>query len=306
MTEARPIAALPIELAPPDISPWRRGNRGVDFVHVLDSGRPGPNVMLQALTHGNELCGALALVHLFEQGVAPVRGTLTLVFANVDAYARFDPADPHPSRFADEDLNRVWADEVLFGARDSSELRRARALQPFVDAADLLLDIHSMSVPADLLIDTGQAAGLRMIERGGFGDPASPKRALLIECGQHWESAAEDVAIDTLMRFSAHTGVVDRDWALARTRRVAPPKQQVVRVTEGVVARSMAFEFLVPVVGLGVVQQAGTPIARDGDHTWLAPYDNTVLVMPSLAHLKPGSTVARLGRFEPVETLKSG
>ena len=153
MTEARPIAALPIELATPDITPWRRGNRGVDFVHVLDSGRPGPDVLVQALTHGNELCGALALVNLFEQGVAPVRGTLTLVFVNVDAYARFDPADPHPSRFADEDLNRVWADEVLFGARDSSELRRARALQPFVDAAALLLDIHSMSEPCRPLID---------------------------------------------------------------------------------------------------------------------------------------------------------
>jgi predicted deacylase len=163
-----------------------------------------------------------------------------------------------------------------------------------------------LGVPADLLLDTGQAAGLRMIERGGFGDPAGPKRALLIECGQHWEAAAQEVAIDTLMRFLAHTGVVARDWALARTRLSPPARQQVVRVTEGVVARSMAFEFLVPLVGLSVVQRAGTPIARDGDHTWFAPYDNTVLVMPSLAHLAPGSTVARLGRFEPVQALQPG
>ena len=68
----------------------------------------------------------------------------------------------------------------------------------------------------------------------------------------------------------------------------------------------MAFEFLVPLLGLGVVERAGTPIARDGDHTWLAPYDNTVLVMPGLAHLKPGSTVARLGRFAPIEALQPG
>ena len=89
--------------------------------------------------------------------------------------------------------------------------------------------------------------------------------------------------------------------------RVAPPAgQQVVRVTEGVVACSMSFEFLVPIVGLGVVPQAATPIARDGDHTWFAPYDNTVLVMPGLAHLAPGSTVVRLGRFEPVEALQPG
>jgi hypothetical protein len=50
--------------------------------------------------------------------------------------------------------------------------------------------------------------------------------------------------------------------------------------------------------GLGVVERAGTPIARDGDHLWLAPYDDTVLVMPSTAHLRPGTTMVRLGRYE--------
>ena len=29
-----------------------------------------------------------------------------------------------------------------------------------------------------------------------------------------------------------------------------------------------------------------------------APYDNTVLVMPSLAHVKPGTTMVRLGRYD--------
>jgi predicted deacylase len=164
-----------------------------------------------------------------------------LAFANVAAFERFDPAAPHASRCVDEDLNRVWADDVLFGPRDSAELRRARELQPFVDAADLLLDIHSMTepcrplmvcgtqdknaafarqlgTPGDLLIDTGHPAGLRMVERGGFGDPASPRKALLVECGQHWERAATDVAIDTLVRFLHLTGVVDAVWAAARTR----------------------------------------------------------------------------------------
>ena len=121
-----------VELQAPDISGWRQGNTGVDYVHLFDSGRPGPTVMLQALTHGNEICGALALCYLFGQAVQPRRGRLILAFANVAAYARFDPADPHPSRCVDEDLNRVWADEVLFGLRDSVELRRARELQPFL------------------------------------------------------------------------------------------------------------------------------------------------------------------------------
>ncbi|MBC8119739.1 MAG: succinylglutamate desuccinylase/aspartoacylase family protein, partial [Burkholderiaceae bacterium] len=219
----------PVEVQPIDISHYKNGNTGVDFVHVFNSGRAGPTVMLQALTHGNEFCGAYAVDYLLREKIIPSAGKLIVAFANIDAYARFDFDDPDASRYVDEDYNRVWGDDVLFGARDSAELRRARKLQPFVDAADFLLDIHSMhepcrpimvcgmvdkhatfarqvGVPADLLLDTGHPAGLRMRDRGSFSDPASPRTALLIECGQHWEKSAVDVAIDTMLRFLAAAG----------------------------------------------------------------------------------------------------
>ena len=310
-----------IELAAPDIDRWQRSNTGVAWVHRFESGREGPQVMVQALTHGNEICGAIALDWLLQQGFRPQRGTLVVAFANVEAYAAFDPADPFASRCVDEDFNRVWGDDPLFGKRDSVELRRARQLQPFVDAADVLLDIHSMGepcrplmvcgtvdknaqlarelgVPADLLIDTGHPAGLRMIERGGFADPASPRRALLIECGQHWERAAAEVAIDTLVRFLGLTELADRAWVQAHARLPLPAVQRLIRVTEAVVAKSPGFRFLVPTEGLAVIDKAGTPIAQDGEHVWTAPYDRCVLVMPGTHNLKPGGTAVRLGRFE--------
>ena len=264
----------PVEVQPIDIAHYKHGNTGVDFVHVLDSGRPGPTVMLQALTHGNEFCGAYAIDYLLREKIKPSAGKLVIAFANVDAYARFDFDNPDASRYIDEDYNRVWADEVLHGARDSAELRRARKLQPFVDAADLLLDIHSMhepcrpimvcgmvdkhaafarkvGVPADLLLDTGHPAGLRMRDRGSFNDPASPRTALLIECGQHWEKSAVDVAVDTMLRFLAAAGSVPSSSVASRLR-ITPPKQQrVIRVTEAVVAKSMNFEFVVPTRRLG-------------------------------------------------------
>ncbi len=311
----------PIEVRPPDITAYRASPSGVDYVHVFDSGQPGPTVMLQALTHGNEFCGAHALIEVLESGIRPQVGRLFVAFANVEAFAGFDFDDPDASRYVDEDYNRVWADTVLDGPRDSAELRRARALRPFVDAADYLLDLHSMhepgrpimvcgmvdkhltlarkvGMPADLLIDTGHPAGLRMRDRGGFNDPASSKQALLIECGQHWEKRAVDVARDTTLRFLAATGIVAFDRIAARLTVTLPAGQRVVRVTEPVVARSMAFEFLVPIEGLGIVPRTGTPIARDGDKVWAAPYDNTVLVMPSMRHLKPGNTQVRLGRYD--------
>jgi predicted deacylase len=62
-----------IEIAAPDISRYRSGNAGADYVQVLDSGKPGPNVMVQALTHGNEYCGAIAVDFLFRERVAPLK-----------------------------------------------------------------------------------------------------------------------------------------------------------------------------------------------------------------------------------------
>ena len=311
----------PIEISPPDIKPYRTGNTGVDYVHVIDSGKPGPNVMVQALTHGNEFCGAIALKLLFDEKIKPEKGKLTLAFANVAAFERFDFDDPDRSRYIDEDLNRVWGDDQLEGSRDSAELRRARQLRPFVDAADYLLDLHSMTepcrpimvcakseksaafsrrvgVPGDLLIDTGHPSGLRMIERGAFNDPASPRTAVLIECGQHWEKSAADVAVDTLFRFLAATGAVDASICKTHFRLAPPAVQKTIRVTEAVVVKSQGFKFPYLFKGLEVIPKAGTVVATDGGTIWKTPYDDCVMVMPSLAHANPGTTVLRLGRYD--------
>src|SRR5262245_3413654 len=310
-----------IEIQPPDISGYRQGNTGVDHVHALDSGSAGPTVMVQALTHGNEFSGAIAMDFLFREKVKPARGKLILAFANVAAFSRYDVNDPDRSRYIDEDYNRVWAEEVIRGPRQSAELKRARELLPFVDAADYLLDLHTMTepcrpimvcgmldkgagfarrvgTPEDLLIDTGHPAGLRMRDRGGFGDPASPKNALLIEAGQHWEKSSVDVAIDTTLRFLKTTGALDAAWVDARLKLHPPERQRVVRVTEPVTAASTAFRFAKPWKGLEIIPDAGTVIATEGEKVWRTPYNDCVLVMPSTAHVKPGNTMVRLGRYE--------
>jgi predicted deacylase len=319
-----------IELQAPDLRRWADGNTGTPFVWSFDSGVAGPHAMVQALTHGNEICGAIALDRLLaDQAQWRVqRGRLTLVFGNLEAFARWDPAEPDRSRYVDEDFNRVWADEALSGPRDSVELRRARALRPFVDAADLLLDLHSMGepceplmvcgttgrggdkgvalsrrlgVPGVLLVDTGHPSGLRMIERGDFADPAHPRTAVLIECGQHWEAAAAEVAHDTLLRFLAHAGVLAEGYLAARLQalgRPPAPRQRLLRVTEAVVARSTGFRFVRPFRGLEVLAKAGEAIATDGELRLHAPFDDTVLVMPSVTPPKVGATMVRLGRYE--------
>ena len=75
-----------------------------------------------------------------------------------------------------------------------------------------------------------------------------------------------------------------------------PPAQKFIRVTEAVTARTTDFHFVRPFTGLEIVSQGGTVIAHDGEAAVRTPYDECVLVMPSL-RLYPGQTAVRVGRF---------
>lgn len=77
-----------VELKAPDITPYRKGNTGIPYATTFRAAAPGPHVMVNALVHGNELCGAIALDTLFKADIRPRRGTLTFSFANVAAYER--------------------------------------------------------------------------------------------------------------------------------------------------------------------------------------------------------------------------
>jgi predicted deacylase len=310
-----------VELSPPDISAYKRGNTGIDYITTFDSGKAGPHIMLNAITHGNELCGAMAIDRLFRMNFRPARGKVTLAFANVAAYHRFDRNLPHASRFVDEDFNRVWTAATLDGPRQSTELTRARAMRPMIDQIDFLLDFHSMhdphgpvmisgpldkgialarrvGVPEFVVADVGHANGTRMRDYGGFGDPASPKAALLVECGQHWEKASEHLAWQTAWRFLRTLDVVDREQADAEIDTAALPTQKIVRVTDALIATTLDYKFAEGLKGLSIVARQGDLIANDAGVPVLAPYDNCVLIMPTLVHVKPGLTAVRIGRLE--------
>jgi predicted deacylase len=310
--------SFPVELEAPDISAYRAGNTGVDYVTTFDSAKSGPHVMVSAVVHGNELCGAITLDWLLRQQVRPTVGRLTLAFVNVDAYLRFDPATPGASRFVDEDFNRLWARDVLDGSRDSVELRRARVLRPVVDEVDFLLDIHSMQqctvplmmcgpvakgrelalalgAPSNVVADAGHEAGKRMRDYGSFADPGSPRNALLVECGQHWERASAEVARDTTLRFLNHFQMLDPDFVSAHLHAPALA-QRVVEVTGPITIRSDDFRFVQDYQGMEVVPHAGTVIGYDGGREVRTPFDDCVLIMPSLRRRK-GESAVRLGRY---------
>lgn len=316
---------LPFALPAPDISAWRAGNTGTEGVWQFDSGHSGRHVLITALVHGNELCGAWAIKGILEAGLRPQRGTLTLAFCNLVAFDRFDACNHDASRFTDEDLNRQWTDARI-DASDTMERRRAGALRPFVAQADWLLDIHSMHepsapllltgmqprnralaramrVPEHIVVDAGHQDGVRMRDYGRFAladDAAGDTRSLLIECGFHGDPASRAVAQDQCVRFLEQSGVVGTAilaQQLPGWRLPDAAQQWALQVTGPVVATSNAFRFAAPYTGLETIARAGTVIGDNDGVPVLTPYDDCVLVMPSTRQTRAGVTVVRYARL---------
>lgn len=303
---------FPVELPVPDLRPWLAGNL-LPGVWSFTAAEPGPHVALVSLIHGNEIAGALLLSRWLEQGLRPARGRLTFVFANLRAFARFDPADPTLSRYIDEDMNRVWCGRVLNGPRQSAELQRARELLPLLEGVDVLLDLHSMLWPSDPLIlcgttprgqalgrrlgvpplvvaDQGHNTGLRLIDHSGFSTPEGQRTALLVEGGQHWEAATLATLEGCATALLRETGTLD----LPPAPPAAPPR--LARVTRTVVAGTHNFSFVAPFRGGAVIPRRNTLLALDGETEIRTPHDDCLLVMPSPRTMR-GHTAVRLARF---------
>ena len=303
-----------VAMTTPDLSVWRAGNCGVAGFWSYDAPRPGPHVVLIGLIHGNEIAGAIALEAMLRQSVRPARGRLTIGFANLDAYERFDPARPIASRFIDEDMNRLWSPALLDGTRHSRELDRARAMRPIIDQADIVLDLHSMLWPSEPLMlcgsgargkalalalgtpelvvaDSGHAGGRRLIDYPRFTEALSDAACILVEAGQHWQTptiAQMQASIDAVLR---HTGLS----SAPRAHR-SPPR--FAEVTELVTAMTDRFQFTRQFQGGEVIAQRGTVIAHDGEREIRTPHDDCLLIMPSLwtSRLHTAVRLARLIR----------
>lgn len=151
--------------------------------------------------------------------------------------------------------------------------------------------------PFDIIRDAGHAAGMRMRDYQGFGDPKSAKNALLIETGQHWRASSVVVAKDVAARFLVETGVVEAADLPAGWRQPSPAAQRVVEVTHAIATKRGNFKPARVFEGQETIAKAGSVLGHDDGEAVTTPYDNCVLVMPSSNRpLRAGVTVVRLGR----------
>ena len=297
------------------LAPFLPGTHFLPGIVTLTAPTPGPHLGITALVHGNEICGLMALAKLLGETPQLKRGRLSLILANPDALCGAINANPPGERALAEDFNRLWDRQTLDGPRTSRELTRARALRPVIQSLDHLLDLHSMSRPAEpmilagrrtknlslaqglrlpypIILDDGHVSGRRLRDFGAFDDDHLPHTACLIECGGHNDAKSIEIAIETSRRFLAHFDLIDAPGDDG-TKLAGP----IISITDIITPTSLDFHFTREFAGLEVIAQAGTVFAQDQSQIFTTPYDNCVLVMP-VKRIAIGQTAVRLGLIQ--------
>ena len=277
--------------------------------HTWAALAPGPSLVVLGAVHGNEVCGAHAIVRAIDDlthgRLRLLRGRLTLVpVANPLAFAQ-------ATREGERNLNRRFLPQP---EPQDYEDRITRQLAPLLAQHEVLLDLHSFHTPGDPFAMVGprnnsgarepfaraaeemalaralgaqqvvegwlevydRAAGLRgelpddegigtneyMRSQGGY--------AVTIECGQHEDPAAIEVAERALHGALHHLGLAD-------VPAPAPLHGPAVRLKDVVLRESPADRLAQDWHSFDAVQ-AGDVIAHRADGTPVAaPYDGCVL-----------------------------
>lgn len=277
--------------------------------HTWAALAPGPALVVLGAVHGNEVCGAHAIVRAIDDlthgRLRLLRGRLTLVpVANPLAFAQ-------ATREGERNLNRRFLPQP---EPQDYEDRITRQLAPLLAQHEVLLDLHSFHTPGDPFAMVGprnnsgarepfaraaeemalaralgaqqvvegwlevydRAAGLRgelpddegigtneyMRSQGGY--------AVTIECGQHEDPEAIDVATRAIHGALAH---------LELAHVPAPPRfaGPAARLKDVVLRESPADRLAQDWHSFDAVQ-AGDVIAHRADGTPVAaPYDGCVL-----------------------------
>ncbi|OHA83277.1 MAG: hypothetical protein A2937_03955 [Candidatus Yonathbacteria bacterium RIFCSPLOWO2_01_FULL_47_33b] len=125
---------------------------------------PSPKILLNVCTHGNERVG-LKVAKYFSK-TQPLCGTFVINVANEQAVKA-------KKRFLDDDLNRVFP-----GRKNGSrEEELAYRMKPFIDAFDVVVDIHSTeSGVASSLIITNYTPAMKPLLKA-----ISPKRVIYMK-----------------------------------------------------------------------------------------------------------------------------
>ena len=285
--------------------------------------RPGPHLLVQALTHGNEVCGAIALDWLLATGIRPVRGTLSLVLRQ-----RRRLPTLRPGRAVCVALRRRGLQPAVDAGGARRSPRRARtsiaraSCGRSTTRADYLLDLHSMTDPCPPLAMAGrQRKGVALAQcarharahrrrRRARRRPAAARLRVLRRPGRSAQRAARSNAASTGKRGAGRRAPGDAAlparisaWPMRRcshaqlerqprpgaagdrSDRRGDDRQRRLRLRDSGARSADRSRAREPLL------RATTAAPRSA-----TPHDDCVLIMPT-RRPKRGETAVRLGRY---------
>ena len=191
---------------------------------VLHGEKPGPHLLVTGGVHGNEVCGPDGITRFLGTKPQLLAGKITLIpVCNPRAYGM-------GVRYVDENLGRIIR---RYDAPQSYEQELANQLLPFIQAADYVLDLHSVHAksPAYSFLDRDEPRlraftaflGAQYMVTGwpqlvcGDSDAADistyaqslGKVSALLECGQHQDAEATGVAARAIENAARLIGLLE-------------------------------------------------------------------------------------------------
>lgn len=284
--------------------------KGIPGITVLDQGKPGPTVALFGVTHGNEIAGFDALVHLMEEQKIyekTIHGRIFLIVHNIEAYKAYrktilkrDVGDTE-FRYLDKNMNRIYEDEIVNNPifENDSEIKRAKEIMKLIPEFDAILDIHSTSRPSDPMLIAGKEQGDQHIGDQLFfykhildifnkipgesllgyakkyGKRGKDTIAIAVECGSHFQSSSKYCARKTAIRFLQAMESVQL-MNIPGPDNFNVTKYQVIK---NILPKYSDFEWAQNWDGFQKVK-AGTIIATENNSNIIADED-VVLLMPT-------------------------
>lgn len=179
---------------------------------------PGMTAVILSGVHGNEFCG----VRAFDNVIPKLKiksGRVIFIYSNLNAIEL-------NKRCIDRDLNRCFFEEQPEKIECTLEGRTAKEIIPFLDEADVLLDIHASNTPNSQpfvicdkidfrdskMFSLGlSVCGFKELESGTSGSYMAnqKKKWFAVECGYAKDELSQNIAERAIIDFLVHFGFVD-------------------------------------------------------------------------------------------------
>lgn len=250
---------------------------------IIESGKPGPTVMILGGIHGDELCGTEAVCRLMKNPPRIDQGKLIVMYGNLHAIKQ-------KVRQTEANLNRMFLNDEIYSEeqKQTYEYKRAQQIKPYLEQSDILLDIHSVFDPngTPFIICENNGGEIAQylpfpIRCSGF-DNAHPggtdgymnslgKIGICIECGYHNDPLASERAMNSIDIFLKVVGLQNED-ASPTINRV----QRSLHVNFIYSNQYAPFTLVQPFRDFQTVKE-GELIGYDGDHEIKSEKDQIIV-----------------------------